>query len=127
MLRNFLLEHCKSILYIGLPGTLENFDKLATRFVKQKTVDKRKHILLQAEKLWDQVHQKQSRSSAEIYVKYMRKALENSDELYNSETLRINNLLNGSLSKEKKSEMGIRLNILEAFKVPVNNEHNKEL
>lgn len=116
-LQKFVIKYSKSLLYIGLPGTIEEFDGLATEFANKKSVDKRKSILLKAEKLWDQTEGKQKQRSAEIYVKFMRKAIEKGDEFFNTETVRINNVLKGSMTQEKKNDLGIRLNILESFKI----------
>ncbi|XP_015370459.1 PREDICTED: endoplasmic reticulum resident protein 29 [Diuraphis noxia] len=117
-LQKFVVKHSKEILYIGLPGTLEKFDGLASEFAKQKSEEKRKDILLRAEKLWDSSEGKQKQKSAEVYVKTMRKALEKGDEFFHTETVRINNVLKGSMTQEKKADLSVRLNILESFKVP---------
>jgi len=103
-------------VYIGLPGTIESFDVLAAKFAQENSVDKRKDILLRAEKLWDETEGKQKQRSAEVYVKSMRKALEKGDEFFNAESIRINNVLKGSMTQEKKADLNIRLNILESFK-----------
>lgn len=116
-LQKFVVKHSKSILYIGLPGTLESFDGLAGEFAKEKSIDKRKDILLRAEKLWDKTEGKQKQRSAEVYVKSMRKALEKGDEFFHSESVRLSNVLKGSMTQEKKADLGVRLNILESFKV----------
>lgn len=116
-LQKFVTKHSRTVVYIGLPGTLEKFDGLATEFAKEKSVNKRKDILLKAEKLWDKTEGKQKQRSAEVYVKSMRKALEKGDEFFHTETIRINNVLKGSMTKEKISDLNIRLNILESFKV----------
>lgn len=116
-LQKFVTKHTKSVVYIGLPGTLENFDGLAAEFAKEKSVDKRKNLLVKAEKLWDQTEGKQKQKSAEVYVKSMRKALEKGDAFFQSETVRINNVLKGSMTQEKKADLGVRLNILESFKL----------
>lgn len=116
-LQKFVAKHSKAVVYIGLPGTIEKFDGLATEFAKEKSINKRKDILLRAEELWDKTDGKQKQKSAEVYVKSMRKALEKGDEFFHTETVRINNVLKGSMTKEKKSDLSIRLNILESFKV----------
>ncbi|VVC36132.1 Hypothetical protein CINCED_3A024866 [Cinara cedri] len=116
-LQKFVSKHSKTIVYIGLPGTLEKFDQLAAEFAKEKLADQRKNILLKAENLWDSIEGKQKQRSAEIYVKTMRKALEKGDEFFHTETVRINNVLKGSMTNEKKADLGIRLNVLESFKV----------
>lgn len=116
-LQKFVNKHSKTIVYIGLPGTLENFDQLAVEFAKENSVDRRKNILLRAEKLWDSTEGKQKQRSAEMYVKSMRRALDKGDEFFHAETVRINNVLKGSMTNEKKADLGVRLNILESFKV----------
>lgn len=116
-LQKFVVKHTKALVYIGLPGTLEHFDKLAVDFVLEKSTKKRQSILLEAEKLWDEIEGKQKQRSAEIYVKLMRKVLERSDEFLDTEIARINNVLKGSMTQEKKADLNVRLNILESFKV----------
>lgn len=115
-LQKFVVKHSKALVYIGLPGTIESFDVLAAKFAQENSVDKRKDILLRAEKLWDETEGKQKQRSAEVYVKSMRKALEKGDEFFNAESIRINNVLKGSMTQEKKADLNIRLNILESFK-----------
>ncbi|XP_050436417.1 endoplasmic reticulum resident protein 29 [Adelges cooleyi] len=114
-LQKFIVKHSKSVVYIGLPGTLEKFDQLASEFSLEKSVDKRKDVLLRAERLWDETQGKQKQKSAEVYVKTMRKALEKGNNFFNSEATRVKNLLKGSLTDEKKADMTVRLNILESF------------
>lgn len=116
-LQKFVVKHSKAVVYIGLPGTLETFDQLAVEFANEKSADKRKDILLKAEKLWDDIEGKQKQKSAEVYVKSMRKALEKGDEFFETEIARLNNVLKGSMAQEKKTDLGYRLNILESFKV----------
>ncbi|XP_050524323.1 endoplasmic reticulum resident protein 29 [Daktulosphaira vitifoliae] len=117
-LQKFIAKYSKSVVYIGLPGTLEKFDHLATQFSKEKLTEKRKQLLLQAEQLWDITEGKQNQKSAEVYVKTMRKALEKGDTFFEIETVRVKNILKGSLAEEKKLDMSIRLNILESFSIP---------
>jgi len=116
-LQQFVVKYSKTVVYIGLPGTIEQFDELASEFAKEKSVEKRQDILLRAEMLWDKTEGKQKQRSAEIYVMSMRKALEKGDKFYDNETIRINNVLKGSMTREKKADLGVRLNILESFKV----------
>lgn len=116
-LQKFVVKHTKTVVYIGLPGTLEQFDKLAVEFVLEKSTKKRQSLLLEAEKLWDEIEGKQKQRSAEMYVKLMRKVLEKSDEFLDTEITRINNVLKGSMTQEKKADLNVRLNILESFKV----------
>lgn len=122
-LQKFVRECAKGVLYIGLPGTIEEFDRLAGAFAAEKSTDARKVILLDAENLWDKTDGKQKQKSAEIYVKNMRKALEKGDGFFGAEIARINNILKGgSMTEGKKTELGVRLNVLESFNKPRHDE-----
>uniref|UniRef100_A0A1B6EPV7 Endoplasmic reticulum resident protein 29 n=1 Tax=Cuerna arida TaxID=1464854 RepID=A0A1B6EPV7_9HEMI len=112
----------KSKVYIGCTGCIQAFDELALKFIKEKSIENKKKLLRNAEDLWDKAKGNQEHKSAEIYVKIMRKLLEKGDEFLASETTRVENLLKGKVSKEKKEEMQQRINILQAFKSPVHDE-----
>lgn len=111
-LRSFVKQNNKDI-YIGTPGCYEAYDKIAEKFSKEK--DKRKELLLNAEALWDKAEGMQEQKSAEIYVKTMRKIIEKGDQFINMERERINKILKGDISKEKRQDFTIRLNILDSF------------
>lgn len=91
-------------------------------FVKEKSVEGKKKLLLKAEDLWDKAKGNQEQKSAEVYVKVMRKMIEKGDEFLSSENLRVENLLKGKISKEKKEDLLHRVNILQAFKTTVHDE-----
>lgn len=102
-------------VYIGCTGCIQAFDKLVEKFIKHTTIEKKKTVLQEAEGLWDKAKGSQEQKSAEVYVKMMRKVLEKGDEFLNSELSRVQNLLKGKISKDKKEEMLQRVNILQAF------------
>lgn len=112
----------KSGVYIGCNGCIQVFDELVVKFIKEKSVDGKKKLLLKAENLWDKAKGNQEQKSAEVYVKVMRKIIEKGDEFLSSENSRVENLLKNKISKEKKEELQHRINILQAFKTPAHDE-----
>lgn len=113
-LRSFVKLSNKDI-YIGAPGCYEHYDKLSKEFSAEKNTQKRKEILLKAEELWDKAEGFQEQKSAEIYVKTMRKVIEKGDQFITAEKERINKILKGDVSKDKKHDFNLRLNILDSF------------
>jgi len=112
----------KSGVYIGCTGCIQAFDELAVKFHEEKSIEGKKKILLEAESLWDKAKGNQEHKAAEIYVKIMRRLVEKGDEFLGSETSRVENLLKGKVSKEKKDELQQRINILQGFKNPSHDE-----
>jgi len=106
----------KSGVYIGCTGCLKAFDEIAAKFTKENNPEEKKKLLRKAEDLWDKAKGNQEQKSAEIYVKIMRRLVEKGDEFLSSENLRVENLLKGKISKEKKEELQQRINILQGFK-----------
>lgn len=119
-LKNFVRS--KSGVYIGCTGCIQTFDKLVFNFIKEKSADRKQDLLLEAEDLWDKAKGNQDQKSAEVYVKIMRKIIEKGDDFLNTESVRVENLLKGKISKDKKDELQHRLNILQAFKTDVHDE-----
>lgn len=113
-LRSFVKLNNEDI-YIGAPGCYEHFDKISREFALEKNAQKRKDLLLKAEGLWDKAEGFQEQKSAEIYVKTMRKVIEKGDTFISAEKERINKILKGDVSKEKKQDFTLRLNILDSF------------
>lgn len=105
----------KSQVYIGLPGCLEEFDKIATSFIKAKNIEDKKLLLKEAEDLWDKAKGNRENKSAETYVKVMRKVIEKGPDFLTSESTRVENVLKGKINKEKQTEMQERVNILQSF------------
>jgi len=113
-LRNFVKQHCRNV-YIGAPGCLEDFDKLAGKFIATSCPHQRASILKEAEKLWDGVDGGQAQRSALIYVKTMRKITEKGADFVTSETSRLAKLLKETLTKDQQTDFNNRLNILASF------------
>ncbi|KAK3908947.1 Endoplasmic reticulum resident protein 29 [Frankliniella fusca] len=102
--------------YIGLPGCLEEFDKIASKFNAAKKENERKEYLREAQGLVGRIEKIEDRKTGEVYVKMMQRMLEKGEGFVDDEEKRLNKLISGKLSKEKKTDMGHRLNILRAFR-----------
>ncbi|KAH0550617.1 endoplasmic reticulum resident protein 29 [Cotesia glomerata] len=107
------MVRAKTGIYLGLPGCVEQLDKLAEEF---KTADeaKRKEILSQAKNLEKTLPEEQ-KLAAKVYMKMMDKIMEKGDEFVKSEHTRINGLLKKKLSDDKKRTMEEKKNILQSF------------
>ena len=66
------------------------------------------------------------KNAATVYLKVMEKVLATGDEYITKETARVNKLLKGKLSDEKKTSMRLRLNVLASFTLPPPAETAKE-
>jgi len=75
----------------------------------------RRALLREAEDLWDKVNGASEQKAAEMYVKTMRKIIDKGNDFIETEMKRIQNLVQGKISGEKKQEMSYRLNILQSF------------
>ncbi|CAH1403321.1 unnamed protein product [Nezara viridula] len=105
----------KSQVYIGLPGCLQEFDKIVAKFVRANSAEDKKQLLSEAETLWNAAKGNRENKSAETYVKIMRKVIEKGNAFVLNESSRVENLLKGKINKEKQTEMQERLNILQSF------------
>ncbi|KAG8233421.1 hypothetical protein J437_LFUL013415 [Ladona fulva] len=103
-------------IYIGLPGCLEDFDRLVTTFVAETDEKLKRKVLREAEDLWDKAKGKSEQRAAETYVKLMRKMLEKGPDFVDTEVKRVEGIIKGKVSKEKKEEMQYRINILQSFR-----------
>lgn len=102
--------------YVGLPGCLEAFDKLASRFNAASDENTRKELLREAQGLVGRIEKIEERKTGEVYVKMMQRMLDKGSGFVDDEMKRLNKLLAGKLSTEKKTDMGYRINILRAFR-----------
>lgn len=114
-LRDFVRDNTE--IYLGLPGCVEQLDKIARRFVAGP--DKR--VLEEAVLLEKELEEK-DRDSAKIYLVVMRKILENGAQFIAQERERVSKLLKGKISAKKHGELNSRLNILRAFTAPSKDE-----
>ncbi|EFA09214.1 windbeutel [Tribolium castaneum] len=114
-LRNVVKDNTD--IYLGLPGCLEKFDKLAMEFVntgyKQKKLEEAQ---AKAAELTDK-----EKETAAVYLKYMSKIVETGSEFVTQELGRLKKILKeGKVNERKKTELSTRLNILRSFSLPRN-------
>lgn len=98
-----------------LLGCIEEFDILADRLSANLDKEEKKNIVREAEDEWDKVEGGKAQKRAEIYVKIMRKFVNDGHEFIKKETERVRKLMDGKITKEKKEEMQERINILKSF------------
>lgn len=110
-LKQFLKDNTN--IYIGLPGCLEQFDRLAMKFVK--AADK-KTILAEVEQAVNNLTDETEKAIGTIYRKFMSRIIEKGIDFVAEETTRLSNLLKGKLSSKKKMELTNKLNVLKSFK-----------
>lgn len=103
----------KSNIYMGLPGCVEQLDRLADEF-KSSNEKNRQEILSKA-RLFEETLPEEQRSAAKVYVKMMERILERGDVFVQTEESRIDGLLKGKLTNEKKKLMEEKRNILQSF------------
>ncbi|XP_023248577.1 endoplasmic reticulum resident protein 29 [Copidosoma floridanum] len=102
----------KTSLYLGLPGCIEKLDQLADEF---KANEKDRKEIFNKAKLFEETLPEEHREAAKVYIKLMAKILEKGDVFVQTEQTRLENLLKGKLSVEKKKTMEERRNILQSF------------
>ncbi|KAG7199999.1 hypothetical protein KM043_014423 [Ampulex compressa] len=103
----------KSGVYLGLPGCVEKLDRLAEEF-RLSGAKERQEILNKA-KIFEETLPEQQRTAAKVYVKTMERILERGDVFVQTEQTRLEGLLKGKLSNDKKRTMEERRNILHSF------------
>lgn len=103
----------KSGIYLGLPGCIEQLDRLADEF-KAAGASNRQEILNKA-KVFEDTLPEEQRAAAKVYVKTMERILDRGDVFVQTEQTRLEGLLKGKLSTEKKRTMEERRNILHSF------------
>ncbi|XP_076177332.1 endoplasmic reticulum protein 29-like protein wbl [Ptiloglossa arizonensis] len=103
----------KSNVYFGLPGCVEQLDRLAMEF-KSGGEKERKEILNKA-KVFKETLPDAQRAAAKVYVKTMERILEKGDVFVQTEQTRIEGILKRKLSNEKKRTMEEKRNILHSF------------
>ena len=104
-----------SQIYIGLEGCLETFDRIVDKFMFSNDYNEKKGLLRDAEDSWDALKSPSDRKIAETYVKVMRKVMDKGKAFVKQEKTRVEGLMTGRLTEEKKEEMQGRLNILKSF------------
>jgi len=112
-LKSFIRQ--TSGIYMPLQGCIEEFDKLADKLLKATDEEDKKKIVREAEDEWDKVQGIKGQKRAEVYVKVMRKVLNEGAAFVKKEEERVKKLMDGKMSKEKKEDMQERINILKSF------------
>jgi len=102
-------------LYIGLSSCIQEFDELSNDFMKADS-EKRKEIVKRAEKVAKGLTEAGQKKSADTYIKMMHKVIEKGDDFVKNEVERTEKIQQGKISKEKKTEMLNKLNILQSFR-----------
>lgn len=112
-LRNLIRDNTD--IYIGLPGCLEEYDKLAIKFA---STGNKEPLLKESEGLLNNLKDEGEKSTAQIYVKFMKKIIENGLSFVSQEVKRLNKILkDGKVNEKKKKDLYHRVNILHSFSV----------
>ncbi|VVC97855.1 protein windbeutel [Leptidea sinapis] len=112
-LRRFVKQNTG--IYLSLPGCIRDLDMLAMEFMKTDR-DGRKDVLKKTKDSLKSIVN-ENKSNSKIYVTLMEKILEKGDEFVTAENKRVEKILTGKISDEKKKEIGQRINILQSFKL----------
>lgn len=108
----FLKQEAK--VYFGLKGTLRDFDKFASEFMKASD---KKHVLQRAKAAADKADGA-DKDTASYYVKAMEKSTASADWVQ-KEFDRLSKMVSdGKISAEKKQGMKMKMNRLSAFVTP---------
>lgn len=103
-------------VYIGLPGCIEKFDRIAGEFIKIRDKARREELYKEAtEVVSGGLETPKSTEYANIYLKLMQKIMEKGDEFVQAEIQRVENLRKTKITIEKKETLQKRLNILQSF------------
>jgi endoplasmic reticulum protein 29 len=116
-LKRFLSQNTN--LWFGLPGTLETFDRLAREFfdaASSKDETNQNSLLEKARQQVKNLVDKKEQKSGESYVKIMEAVVKQGADFLKREVRRVQNLLKGKITNEKKEELQYRSNILLSFK-----------
>ena len=100
-------------LYVGLPGNLEVFDKMAQGFLGKDTAEAT--ALHKAAEVAQSKVTASDAGSARAYVKIMARVLEKGPSFISAETNRVKKLMQGKITEKKKRFFSERLNILSSF------------
>ncbi|KAK6982109.1 endoplasmic reticulum resident protein 29 [Biomphalaria glabrata] len=105
---------------IKYTASVENADDIKN-FVIRET-DKQAAIVEQAEKAAEKLTDTAEKTSADTYIKTMKKILEKGTDFVKTEVSRIEKLRSGKVSDKKKEQLSNRLNILTTFQLNVKDE-----
>lgn len=111
-LRSFIRETVPKVR-ITLESCIESLDELAAKFTSK--VEKQKALLKEAEAKVAKLTAEADKLNGKTYVKIMERVIDRGELFLASERQRIDNLLSGKMSEQKKKQLQARLNILESF------------
>lgn len=115
-LKTFVSSNTK--LFIGKEGCLKDYNDLAKDFVNQDDEEQKKR-LQKADDLTQTLKKEEEKTNALFYKIFMEKLMAKGYGYMEEETKRLQRLKAGKVSAAKKRELGIKLNILESFRVNV--------
>lgn len=116
-LKRFLSQNTG--LWFGLPGTLETLDRLAREFFDASSSNdetNQKSLLEKAREQVKSLVDPKEQKSGESYLKIMETVVKQGTEFLKREGRRVQNLLKGKITNEKKQELQYRSNILLSFR-----------
>lgn len=104
-------------LWIGLPGCVEKFDKLAEELVKTAKNDPAKidEVIEKAQKELATTTDERQKKSGDLYVKIMKKIKEKGLDFIETEIKRVEKLQKEKITSTKKELFKTRLDILTSF------------
>ena len=119
-LMQFATRH--SSLQFQLPGTMKKFDEIASLFVRTNDLEYQNILILQAERLMDELIEPGENETAGYYIKIMRKIEEHGVEFLLKEIKRQQRIMNDAsrLTKAGRRLIQQRLNVLHHFQASVN-------
>lgn len=110
-LRDFIRESVPKVR-ITLESCIESLDELAAKFT---TKEKQKSLLKEAEAKVAKLTSEDDKQNGKTYLKIMERVIDRGELFLSSERQRIDNMLGGKMSEQKKKQLQARLNILESF------------
>lgn len=112
-LKSFLRNHTS--LYISCNDCLKEFDELVGNF-QSLPLDERQSLIVKALEMSAKLSNERHKKSAQIYIKYMQRFSAGAEvNGIDEEAQRLTRIANGPISKEKKGEFELKLNILKSF------------
>ncbi|CAH1118369.1 unnamed protein product [Phaedon cochleariae] len=112
-LKKFVRDHTN--IYLGLPGCLEAFDKLAMKFSALTSPTDKETVLKLTENEVAKLTTQREHDIANTYIKFMNKVMENGASFIAQEMNRLGKIVGGKVADKKRIELTNRLNILKSF------------